>query len=146
MQRARAGDGIPAPIRRPSGRWHGSCWPSTAAATAAPPTFPEFAMHTQPRAQLASQLDDLQAAVPILLDSGPLAEQCAHIVARAAGILHRAGSLDRDYVTDRLAWILAKLPPTGKPGHSYDVDKLALHDPVSMRRRGSLGLDHRSVA
>jgi hypothetical protein len=103
-------------------------------------------MHTQPRAQLAVQLDDLQAAVPAVLDRGAPAEQCTRLVARAAEILHRAGSLDRDYVTDRLVWILAKLPPTGTPGRPYDVDSLPKHDAVSMRRRGSLGLEQRSVA
>jgi len=91
------------------------------------------------RAVRSRQLDDLQARLPVILASGPLDQQCRHVVSRAAEILHYAGSLDRDYVTDRLTWILAKLPPVDPPGADFDIGRLPLHDAVTMRRRHAQG-------
>lgn len=87
------------------------------------------------RATLTRQLDDLQASLPVILASGPIDEQCRHVVNRAAEILHYAGSLDRDYVTDRLTWILARLPPTEPLRGHFDVARLPVHDVVAARRR-----------
>lgn len=95
-------------------------------------------MHTQPRAQLAQQLDDLQAQVPVMLGSGPIDAQCQHIVERAAELLHRAGSMDRDYVTDRLVWILAKLPPGDASARPYAVESLPKYDAIAARRLRSV--------
>lgn len=92
-------------------------------------------MSIQPRAILASQLDDLQARLPDILDSGPVEHQCQFVVARAAAILHHAGTGDREYVTDRLTWILAKLPPNEPERTVYDVDQLPRHDAIASRRR-----------
>lgn len=91
------------------------------------------------RAVLSRQLDDLQASLPVILASGPLDEQCRHVVARAAEILHHAGSLDRDYVTDRLTWILARLPPSERIGPDFDIDRLPMYDAVATRRRQARG-------
>ena len=91
-------------------------------------------MHTQPRAQLAQQLDDLQAQMPVILGSGNVDAQCQHVVERAAEILHRAGSLDRDYVTDRLVWILAKLPPGDGKARHCAVESLPKYDAIAARR------------
>lgn len=92
-------------------------------------------MTIQPRAVLAQQLDDLQARLPDILDSGPVETQCQYVVARAAAILHHAGSGDREYVSDRLTWILAKLPPNEPTRAIYDVDNLPRHDTIVSRRR-----------
>lgn len=92
-------------------------------------------MTIQPRAVLAQQLDDLQARLPDILDSGPVEIQCQYVVARAAAILHHAGSGDREYVSDRLTWILAKLPPNEPTRAIYDIDQLPSHDAITARRR-----------
>jgi hypothetical protein len=103
-------------------------------------------MHTQPRAQLAQQLDDLQALVPVILGSGSMETQCLHVVERAAELLHRAGSMDRDYVTDRLAWILAKLPPGQGKVQPYAVESLPRYDAFAARRLRALAPVARAIA
>lgn len=103
-------------------------------------------MHTQPRAQLAQQLDDLQAQVPVILGSGAIDAQCQHIVERAAELLHRAGSLDRDYVADRLAWILAKLPPGDSKARPVVVESLPKYDAIAARRLRAVSSASFSIA